>query len=255
MTKNKYFFVRFDDICPTMDWEQFGRAAELMDKYDIKPLIGVIPDNRDEEQMKDSARSDFWELIKSLQDNGWGIAMHGYNHVYNQSNPKTVICGRKHSEFAGNDYFKQCEMIKNGKAILEGNGIFTDMFFAPAHSYDKNTLKALAANGFRYNIDGLSQKPYVQCGIINIPCRAFGVPGRCKNKINVAVNHSSEWTRPDKAHGYDDLSAFCEKYKEWISDFSKVKEIAVGNYIAQKATEKLYCAELKMKHVISKIIG
>ena len=44
MTKNKYFFVRFDDICPTMDWEQFGRAAELMDKYDIKPLIGVIPE-------------------------------------------------------------------------------------------------------------------------------------------------------------------------------------------------------------------
>ncbi len=254
MAKNQYFFVRFDDICPTMDLKQFKKAKELMDKYDIKPLIGVIPDNKDPEQMKDSEMSNFWGVIKELQNDGWSIAMHGYNHVYNQDNPKTMICGRKHSEFAGNSYAEQYEMIKRGKEVFESHGIFTNMFFAPAHTYDKNTLKVLEANGFHYNIDGFSRKPYKQYGIINIPCRSFGTPRKCRGIINVSVNHPTEWTRSDKARGYNDLQIFCETYKRYIRDFSKVKEIPVGNFVIQKISEKLYCLNLKVRQTARKII-
>lgn len=253
MIKNKYFFVRFDDVCPTMDLKQFKKAKELMDKYDIKPLIGVIPDNKDPEQMIDSEMQNFWGFIKNLQIDGWSIAMHGYNHVYNQDKPKTIICGRKHSEFAGNSYEIQYEMIRKGKAVLESHGIFTDMFFAPAHTYDRNTLKALAANGFRYNIDGLSEKPYWQYGIINIPCSFSGTFRKGWNQINVAVYHPSEWTRPDKSRGYDDLRLFCENSKGVVSDFSIVKGLPVGNFTMQKISEKLYCLNLKLRQIARKI--
>ena len=40
--------VRLDDITPDMDWERFLAVKKLLDRYKIKPLIGVIPDNRDE---------------------------------------------------------------------------------------------------------------------------------------------------------------------------------------------------------------
>ena len=40
--------VRLDDITPDMDWERFYRFKALLDKYQIRPLIGVVPDNRDE---------------------------------------------------------------------------------------------------------------------------------------------------------------------------------------------------------------
>ena len=31
--------IRFDDICPTMNFEEFDKAIDLMDELDIKPLI------------------------------------------------------------------------------------------------------------------------------------------------------------------------------------------------------------------------
>ena len=40
--------VRLDDITPDMDWEGFLRFKALLDRYQVKPLIGVIPQNRDE---------------------------------------------------------------------------------------------------------------------------------------------------------------------------------------------------------------
>lgn len=39
--------IRFDDICPTMDFKQFHIAETMMDEYQVKPLIGVVPDCKD----------------------------------------------------------------------------------------------------------------------------------------------------------------------------------------------------------------
>ena len=40
--------IRLDDITPDMDWERFLAFKEILDGCGIKPLIGVVPDNRDE---------------------------------------------------------------------------------------------------------------------------------------------------------------------------------------------------------------
>lgn len=250
---NKYYFVRFDDICPTMEANQFDKAKTLMEKYNIKPLLGVIPLNLDSDQFKTEYDESFWEKIRDLQTAGWSIAMHGCNHVYNQDNPKTMICGKKHSEFAGNSYARQVEIIRKGKEEMEKHGVFTDMFFAPAHSYDKNTLKALAANDFLYNIDGLSDKPYKQCGIINIPCRSFGVPLKGRNRINIAVNHTSEWSNTGKVDGYENLKRFCTLYEGKISNFENIKKMKCGKFIFQKVSEKIYRLKVKCYGVIRKI--
>ena len=42
-------------------------------------------------------------------------------------------------------------------------------FFAPAHSYDKNTVRALSANGFKYVSDGKSPMPYNWHGVTFFP--------------------------------------------------------------------------------------
>ena len=40
--------IRMDDITPDMNWENFLRFKRLCDQHQIKPLIGVVPDNQDE---------------------------------------------------------------------------------------------------------------------------------------------------------------------------------------------------------------
>ncbi|MBR4668025.1 MAG: DUF2334 domain-containing protein [Butyrivibrio sp.] len=160
--------VRMDDITPDMDWEKFYRFKTILDKYDIKPLIGVVPDNKDEKLKKNMPREDFWEYIRNLQQNGWIIAMHGFNHVYTTREPGLFPIGDK-SEFAGIPYQKQDDMIREGKRILRGHGIVTDFFMAPSHSYDRNTLKALRKNGFQRVTDGFGIAPYEMDGLTFYP--------------------------------------------------------------------------------------
>ena len=95
--------------------------------------------------------------IKELEKKGYKIAMHGFNHVYDTKTRGNINCGFK-SEFAGHSFIKQYEKIKKGKEILEFHNVYTDVFFAPSHSYDDNTLRALSKCGFKYISDGYSKK-------------------------------------------------------------------------------------------------
>ncbi len=244
----KKFYVRFDDICPTMDWSQFKKAEYLMDKYDIKPLIGIVPFNKDSDLIKDEINPDFWRKMKELQGKGWVIALHGYTHLYDQNNPKTLICGRKHSEFAGNTYENQYNKIKLGKKILNQYDIFTDVFFAPAHTYDKNTLKALRANGFNYNIDGFSRKPFKRYGVINIPIKSFGISNKNRFKINVAICHCNEWS--SKPDDYMKLVDFCDKNN--VSNFDELLESKKGVYLIEAFYEFLFKLVYSLKKRIKR---
>lgn len=151
--------IRMDDITLDMDWKKFEELKGLLDEYEIKPLIGVVPDNRDENLRRGDKREDFWQYVKGLQEAGWVIALHGYRHVY--TTKKGGCFPLNHfSEFAGISYEKQLDMLTKGMEILKENGIETDWFMAPAHSYDRNTLKALYEVGIRNMTDGFGDKPY-----------------------------------------------------------------------------------------------
>lgn len=230
--------IRFDDICPTMDYSQFKKATDLLDKYNVHPLIGVIPECQDEELLIEEYHSDFWNYIKELEKKGYKIAMHGFNHVYDTKTRGNINCGFK-SEFAGHSFIKQYEKIKKGKEILEFHNVYTDVFFAPSHSYDDNTLRALSKCGFKYISDGYSKKIIRRYGIKCVPCRTTGVP-KIKNKGNyTAVFHAHEWVRSDKAHAYNELENLLKKYSNSIKDFDIFVNQPQGNYAIQNIIEKV----------------
>ena len=111
MERRRAILVRFDDICPTMNWEQWNRAVTVLERYNVKPLIGVIPDCQDEELLIDAPRPDFWQYIKDLQDKGYTVAMHGYLHKYDSAT-HGIVNVTPRSEFAGHSYEEQLEKIK-----------------------------------------------------------------------------------------------------------------------------------------------
>lgn len=235
--KKTEILLRFDDICPTMNWKQWNKAKDLLDSIGVKALLGVIPDNHDTDLLIDDPRKDFWEYIKSLQEQGFAIAMHGYQHVFDIQ-ASGISTPLKHSEFAGHSYEVQYEKIKRGKDILLSHGIETDVFFAPAHSYDDNTLKGLAANGFKYLSDGLSCKPYVRHGILSIPARSGGIPKINNSGYYTAVIHAHEWARKDKAYAWEQLKQICETKANNIVDFETFRKRKGGNAIAQASFER-----------------
>lgn len=168
MHKAKYIF-RLDDICPTMNWGNFSKLQTIFEKYDIKPILGVIPNNQDTKLDRDPPRENFWQIIQGLQQKGWIIAQHGYQHTYVTKDPG-IIGLNKYSEFAGLPYEGQYEKIKQGKALLEDNlKTAIEWWMAPAHSFDENTCKALKELHFKYLTDGIALFPFKKYGLNWIP--------------------------------------------------------------------------------------
>lgn len=230
--------IRFDDICPSMNWEQWNIAEEILCKHGVKPLIGVIPDCQDSDLQLDEPRLDFWEWVRKKQSEGYAIAMHGFRHVF-CSPHHGIINKRMASEYAGLPLDVQCEYIRKGKEILESHGIFTDVFFAPAHSYDENTLKALYQNGFKYISDGKSAKAYVLHGIKCIPCLSSGAGRIPRNGYHTSIFHAHEWVREDKVYEFNRLKEIMDNYAECIVDWNQYKSQPIGTTRWMRMNERI----------------
>lgn len=232
--------VRIDDITPDMDWDSFYRFKELLDEYGIKPLIGVVPDNQDTNLMRSKKREDFWIYIKELRDAGWSIALHGYQHIYT-TKKGGIFPLNNFSEFAGVSYEKQKEMIAYGQKKLAEHDVATDVFMAPGHSYDKNTLKALQELGFRYVTDGFGREPYFyekyQLTFLPISFHSgHDLKRNAENQFTTLVYHLNG-TNDRQLKQYRKLF---EKYRSnFISYEEYKKRTAIKSNVISRSKEKL----------------
>lgn len=241
--------VRLDDITPDMNWERFLAFKTLLDKYQVKPLIGIVPDNRDEnlKGTKEGAPEDFWDYVKGLQKEGWSIALHGCRHIYS-TNKSGIFPLNNFSEFAGIPYERQREMLAEGKQILKENGIETELFMAPAHSYDNNTLKALKDTGFTKLTDGFGNRPYKWKGLTFYPI-SFKLSKTFQKKegYSTMVVHTGT-IRQEELERYEDY--FNKPGVEWISYEEYLKQEPVSCSIFKKEMEFLMA---KMKYAAGKV--
>ena len=137
------YILRLDDASDYMDIEKWERMAALLDKYDIKPIFGIIPQNRDEDFVRKYTKNPaFWDWAMQRIKKGWTSAMHGYEHRYVTKEGGMNPVNKK-SEFAGLSYEEQCRKIKAGYEIMKDHGIMPEIFFAPSHTFDENTLLAI----------------------------------------------------------------------------------------------------------------
>lgn len=168
--KAKYI-VRLDDACPQMNHENWHCMEELLDKYQVKPLVGVIPDNHDPEfTWPEDER--FWERARNWQDKGWTIAQHGCRHLYLPEAKRRYFqkSHSLHTEWAGVDSEVQKEMMREGYNLLRAHGLFPTGFFAPAHTFDANTVAACKLiPELKFISDGYGLMPYRKAGMTFLP--------------------------------------------------------------------------------------
>ena len=170
--RSKYtgLLIRMDDIAEHMNWDFMDKCERIFDKFSIKPLLGVIPENKDPEFLKYPKNSDFWGRVASWKKKGWEISMHGYNHLYKQDTKKNDIFNYGGgSEFYGLNYQNQNTIIKLGVKKFKEKNISIRTFFAPNHTYDLNTFRALKENKIKIIIDGYGLFPYHKFDLLFIP--------------------------------------------------------------------------------------
>ena len=163
--------IRFDDIAENMNWNLMEKCEELFKKYNIKPLLGVIPNNQDKDLLANQKNKEFWKKVREWKKMGWEIAMHGYSHVYDSTahKKKDYFKYGGGSEFYGHSFEEQKNRLQKGLKKFEDESIKIRAFFAPNHIYDENTFLALKTLGIKQVIDGYGLFPYEENGIIFTP--------------------------------------------------------------------------------------
>lgn len=222
--------IRMDDICPRMKKKPFQRMRGLLESYGATAIIGVVPECRDDSLNLEEEDPYFWNMISGLQKKGWTIAMHGCFHQY-VTNSNGMISNNKRSEFAGLSYDEQYEKLKYGKQKLQDHGIVTDVFMAPSHSYDKNTLLALKNLGFRYITDGLTSKPYEFNGLTFIPCIESKIK-KC-NRLSTVCYH----TNMIMEQRYEETEELLKNNRADVISFSDACKLPKENYIFLRVEE------------------
>ena len=184
------YIIRLDDASEHMDVVRWHRMEGLLDKYGVKPLVGIIPENHDPKFVDAYARDEgFWAKAREWDmKKGWTLALHGWLHVYTTKCAGINPAGAK-SEFAGVSFKKQCEMIREGVSILKSRGIVPAVFFAPSHTYDMNTIEALRKESdIRIISDTVANDIYLKWGFRFVPVQ-LSSPRKAPFKLTTICLH------------------------------------------------------------------
>lgn len=241
------YLLRLDDACEYLNISNWRLVEELIEKYDIKPIVGIIPFCNDPDITKFNVFGDFWEMANNWQKKHWSIALHGFNHVF-----KTQLGGvnpiNNRSEFAGIGLETQTKMLKEGVMGLEKRGLKPTIFFAPAHTFDNNTIEALKqATDIRIISDTISSNYYYVDDILFIP-QQIGKPRHVALSLVTICIHPNNMTLEEIKH----LDAFLLKnHNKFISvsDVQQRKRRKKGFY--DRLIKKGYFCLKKIKRRIN----
>ncbi len=194
-----YFILRLDDACPQMNQMKWHRMEELLDQYKIQPVAGIIPDNRDKIFTEDTD-SRFWEKCRIWQEKHWTIAQHGLHHtLHTHTGSRFQMAVETATEMAGKPEDIQFKMILKGYEIMKSKGIIPVCFFAPCHTFDKNTVRALnrPRPRFLFVSDGYALRPYVKQHVIFLPA-IFDTPHKITGRgVQTFIFHPNNMTDSD----------------------------------------------------------
>jgi predicted deacetylase len=211
------YLIRFDDLSPTMNWNVWPALESLLLYLNVRPLLAVVPDNRDVRLRIAPPHADFWEKVRTWQSLGWAIGVHGYQHRF-VTDKRGLFGWNQRSEFAGLSRAEQDDKIGRALAIFRREGVRPDAWVAPNHSFDLTTVEVLNASGIRTISDGSAMYPFVDAtGMLWIPqqlwrlrARPFGVWTVCQ--------HPNNW-------GQAELSAFSERASRFAHRITDVETI------------------------------
>ena len=209
------YLVRFDDICPTMDWARWSRIESMLLATGVRPLLAVIPDNQDPAFQVSAPRAGFWEHLRERQQKqGWAIAMHGLQHRYHPQAVGGLLRLNTTSEFTGLPRAQQQAKIRAGMEVFRSRGVHVDGWIAPAHNFDAVTVDALLQEGIRFISDGFFHRPVKHLAACWVPQQLWRFRAMPFGLWTVCLHHAA-FLEPDFERLEADLVRFGNRVVSW----------------------------------------
>jgi len=211
------YLLRFDDLCPTFSLPRWERFRGLIEGFGIRPILAVVPDNRDPELMVADPDTSFWMRMRALERGGATIGLHGWQHAC-RSNGRSLNGPCRRTEFAGVDEETQRAWIAKGIATLRNEGLSPRIWVAPRHGTDHATLRVLKRAGIEYISDGLARIPFLRGEMRWIPQQLWG-PEEHRSGVWTICVHSNTAAERD----LDRLRGFVKTHASQFSSLERIE--------------------------------
>ena len=204
-----------------MNWRVWAEIEAILVERQLKPMLAVVPDNRDPVLQVDAPAVDFWDRVRTWRDRGWVIALHGFQHCYVSSNAG-MVATRKKSEFAGLAAEVQREKLRRGIEIFQRERIKSKVWIAPGNSFDATTVALLPDFGIRIISAGCFRYPYVgPRGMTWVPQQLYYFRAAPAGVWTVC-HHHNRWSAAQ-------MSKFREDLDEYAANIAGLDDVLDGS--------------------------
>lgn len=241
------YLIRLDDA--TLNWniEKWDKMYGILKKFNIKPIFAVIPHNEDEKLLKYPEDDNFLSKILMWISEGWTPALHGYSHTLIENNSGINPVNNR-SEFAGASLEIQKHKIREGCKILKDWGINPQIFVAPAHTFDENTLIALREESdIRIISDTVASDVYFKDDFYYIPQQS-GQVRKLNYKITTFCYHPNTTTDEQ----FERLEGFLKLYSDKFISFDDINFVKRKRNIYDKILSWTYFLRRKLIKIIKR---
>jgi hypothetical protein len=211
-----------------MDHDRWCKLEAVLDKFGIRPIVAVIPNNQDPVLQIDSPDAGFWERVRTWQAKGWTIAMHGYEHVFHEiDRNKLILPFYDRSEFAGLSLHEQSAKIRASWQIFQIQGISPTVWIAPAHCFDRTTILGLKAETpIRIISDGIACDQYFEDDFHWLPQQLWSFSNKSSGLWTICLHPNSMDIRS------------IEEFNELLGDDSVLSRIVSVSDITLQVRER-----------------
>ena len=216
--KPAQYLLRFDDLCPAISSDRWGKFRRLIEEFNVRPILAVVPDNRDSDLEGSPCDPGFWSGLRNMEAAGAVIAMHGFQHLCH-STGSSLLGIHRLSEFAGVDFETQRAWIDEGLRILREKGLSPRLWIAPRHGFDRNTLRALSDAHVDCICDGFARIPYRRHGLTWIPQQLWSPVMKSEGLWTICIHPYTA-----RSSEIDGLKRFLQHYGGQLTSFDRVLE-------------------------------
>jgi predicted deacetylase len=241
---NARYLIRFDDICPGMNWLRWREIEAILDGEGVKPMLAVVPSNRDPKLDVGAPEPDFWERVRGWQRRGWTIGLHGYQHTYVTEEAGLIGINRR-SEFAGLPAAEQRQKLARAVEIFRTQSVRPDVWIAPGHSFDDATVAALHELGVDAISDGFFLSEHRDArGMLWVPQQIWSFRYRPFGLWTICYHHNG-WSDGELRRFAADVKA----YRPRITSFA---EVAASSTIRHRSLADTVVSNLLLRTLYAK---
>lgn len=244
LVKPAQYLLRIDDVCPTVHHESWAQLVLLIREFGIQPILAVVPQNEDPHLQQSPEDPQVWEELCAMQAAGAAIGLHGLNHLCT-SRGKSLIPMHREVEFTGLAVEAQRARLRTGIEILRGKGLEPRLWVAPRHGFDRNTLKALQAEGIEWLSDGMARVPFVRGGVRWIPQQLWGPVNKAAGVWTICLHPG-----PALCNQLEEINVFVKRNRAQFTSFDRVRDefIETGLGVGEQLYEAAVMWRLRLRH-------